>query len=134
MLLLTKKNIVTLLAFVAVLFVAATLFGPTTFAEQSEISKDICKGVVSASGDSCSATESTKTVNDLINDVINLLSWAIGVIAVVMLIFGGFKFVTSAGDSGKVSSARQTIVYAVIGLIIVALAQTIVKFVVGQFA
>jgi hypothetical protein len=49
-----------------------------------------------------------------------------------MIIIGGFKYITSGGDSNNVSSAKNTILYAIIGLIIVALAQTIVRFILGR--
>jgi hypothetical protein len=68
-------------------------------------------------------------LDSLLNTVINIFSAVVGIIAVIMIIYGGFKFITSGGDSTKVTSARNTIIYAVIGLIIVALAQTIARFV-----
>jgi hypothetical protein len=49
-----------------------------------------------------------------------------------MIIFGGFKYITSGGESGNVTSAKNTIIYAVIGLVIVAFAQFIVQFVLGK--
>ena len=58
--------------------------------------------------------------------------YVILIAAVIMIIWGGFRYVTSGGDSNKVSSAKNTIIYAVIGLIIVALAQFIVKFVLDK--
>ncbi len=69
------------------------------------------------------------SLNRIITTIINILSVVVGIVAVIMIIVGGFKFITSGGDSGKVTSARNTIIYAIIGLIIVALAQIIVKFV-----
>lgn len=68
-------------------------------------------------------------VNAIIRLVINIFSLVVGVVAVIMIIIGGFKYITSGGDSGNVSSAKNTIMYALIGLIIVALAQIIVRFV-----
>lgn len=68
-------------------------------------------------------------VNDIIALVINIFSVVVGVISVIMIIIGGLKYITSAGDSGNVTSAKNTILYAVIGLVIVALAQLIVRFV-----
>lgn len=68
-------------------------------------------------------------VRDMIKKVINIFSLVIGVVAVIMIILGGFKYITSGGDSGNVTGAKNTILYAVIGLIIVALAQIIVRFV-----
>jgi Tfp pilus assembly protein PilN len=46
-----------------------------------------------------------------------------------MIIYGGFRYVTSAGDSSKITAARQTIMYALVGLVVVALSQLLVKFV-----
>lgn len=83
----------------------------------------------------CSTLTSTETdVNDIIATVINIFSVVVGVIAVIMIVYGGFRYITSGGDSGKVTSARNTILYAIIGLIIVALAQFIVKFVLNKAA
>jgi hypothetical protein len=74
----------------------------------------------------------TDKVNTLITQIINVFSVIVGAVAVVMIIIGGFRYVTSGGDSGKVGSAKNTILYALIGLVIVALAQVIVKFVLGK--
>jgi hypothetical protein len=49
-----------------------------------------------------------------------------------MIIYGGFRYITSGGDSGRVGSAKNTLIYAIVGLIIVALAQLIVNFVITQ--
>jgi hypothetical protein len=51
-----------------------------------------------------------------------------------MIIIGGLKFITSSGNSDRVKSARNTILYAIVGLIIVALAQTIAHFVLAEAA
>jgi hypothetical protein len=53
-------------------------------------------------------------------------------VAVVMIIIGGLKYITSGGDSGNVTGAKNTILYAIIGLVIVALAQFIVRFVLSK--
>lgn len=66
--------------------------------------------------------------------VANALSWAIGVVGVVAVIFvvyGGITYTTSAGDPSKVQKAKQMILYALIGLAIVALAEIIVAFISG---
>lgn len=76
--------------------------------------------------------QSERSFGNLLALIINVLSIVVGIIAVIMVIWGGFKFITSGGDSSKVTSARNTIIYAIIGLIIVALAQTIVKFVLAK--
>lgn len=75
------------------------------------------------------AQEAEDSVNEIIALVINIFSIVVGVIAVVMIIIGGLKYITSGGDSGNVSGAKNTILYAIIGLVVVALAQIIVRFV-----
>jgi len=73
--------------------------------------------------------DATEKVNDTITLVINLFSIIVGVISVIMIIIGGMKYITSGGDSGNVTGDKNTIMYAVIGLVVVAMAQIIVKFV-----
>lgn len=70
------------------------------------------------------------SVNTLVKNVINILLWAIGIVSVIMLIIGGFRYVTSNGDSSQVTAAKNTIMYSVIGLIIAIFAYGIVNFVV----
>ncbi len=70
---------------------------------------------------------------DLTGSIITILNSVLGVIAVVcvvVIVMGGIQYMTSAGDAGKVKKAKDTILYAVIGLIVCALAATIVNFVV----
>jgi uncharacterized membrane protein YjfL (UPF0719 family) len=50
-----------------------------------------------------------------------------------MIIIGGFMYVLSAGDQAKVTKAKDTVLYAVIGLVVTLLAFSIVKFVLGYF-
>ena len=71
-------------------------------------------------------------VGEIIRIVINIFSLVVGVIAVIMIIIGGLKYITSGGDSVNVTSAKNTILYAIVGLIIVALAQIIVRFVLAK--
>ncbi|TXG75979.1 hypothetical protein E6P97_04540 [Patescibacteria group bacterium] len=78
--------------------------------------------------------EATSKVNDAVRLALNLFSAIVGIIAVVMIIVGGIKYITSGGDSGNVTSAKNTILYAIIGLVVVALAQIIVRFVLARFA
>ena len=68
----------------------------------------------------------------LITDVTNVVSVVAGIVAVVMIMYGGYKFVTSAGDSGKVQEAKKTIMWSVIGLIVIVLARSIIVFVLNR--
>jgi hypothetical protein len=80
----------------------------------------------------CSSITPDQKINNTIALVVNLFSIGVGVVAVIMIIIGGFKYITSGGDSGNVSGAKNTILYAVIGLVVVALAQFIVRFVLDR--
>ena len=68
----------------------------------------------------------------LVKDAVNVILWIVGILSVIMLVWGGIKYTTSAGDSNKVTSAKNTIIYAVIGLIIAILAYAIVNFVIEK--
>jgi len=83
----------------------------------------------------CPASPTAATgLSDLIKKIINIFSVIVGVIAVVMIIVGGLKYITSGGESSNVSGAKNTIIYAIVGLIVVALAQFIVHFVLSNTA
>lgn len=59
----------------------------------------------------------------------NIALYAVGAISVIMLIWGGLRYITSGGDSKKITDAKNTILYAIIGLIIAILAFAIINFV-----
>ena len=63
--------------------------------------------------------------------VTNTILYIVGIIAVIMLIIGGIRYVTSGGDSKKVTDAKNTVLYAIIGLVIAFLAFAIVNFVIS---
>ena len=63
--------------------------------------------------------------------ITNTVLYIVGVVAVIMLIIGGIKYVTSGGDAKKVTDAKNTVLYAIIGLIIAFLAFAIVNFVIS---
>ncbi|MDQ3094112.1 MAG: pilin [bacterium] len=102
----------------------------------ADVQANLCAGAsldANAQGDcATSGAEANTKINDTIRFVINLFSIVVGVVAVIMIIIGGFKYITSGGDSGNITGAKNTILYAIIGLVIVALAQFIVKFVLGK--
>ncbi len=64
--------------------------------------------------------------------IINVALTVLGLVAVVMVIMGGFNYMTSSGDTAKVTKARNTILYGVIGLVIALLAFAIVNFVLAE--
>ena len=64
--------------------------------------------------------------------ITNTVLYIVGIISVVMLIYGGLRYILSGGDSKKVTDAKNTILYAIIGLIISILAYAIVNFVINN--
>lgn len=129
-----SKKIATLTALFVLGF--APILAPAVGA-QNQIRDGVCQGTnlqFGESSDDCSADteEGVSNVNGAITQIVDILSVLVGIIAVIMIIFGGFRYITSGGDSSKVGSAKNTIIYAIVGLVIVAFAQFIVKFVLGS--
>ncbi len=108
-------------------------FGVTTLvADSASAQLDLESGINSAKG---TGTPDNVTEDDgLIKKVVNLLLWAIGIISVIMIIIGGIRYAISNGDSNQVTAAKNTIMYAVIGLVIAIFAYAIVNFVLFQTA
>ena len=114
-------------------YIAVPLSGSVS-AQAADIKNNVCGGVeIKTSAATCSnGTAESTALNTLIANIVNVLSIIVGIVAVIMIILGGFKYITSGGDSGSISSAKTTIIYAIVGLVIVALAQVIVKFVLSK--
>lgn len=83
----------------------------------------------------CDATD-TKDADNRINGIIaaaiRIFQVVVGLISVIMIIMGGLKYITSGGDSASVGSAKNTILYAMVGIVVVALAEIIVQFVLNR--
>lgn len=70
----------------------------------------------------------------IFSQITNVLLFIIGAVAVIMLIIGGLKYVISGGDATKVQSAKNTILYALVGVVVAILAYAVVNFVISSFA
>lgn len=70
--------------------------------------------------------------NGLIMKIVNIIAYATGVIAIIIIILAGLRFVTAGGGTEDVSAARRTLIYSVVGLIVIVLARTIVAFVLSK--
>lgn len=124
---------------IAAVVVGAALFAvPVAVAVPAVHAADVntslkCGGSLQLNaGEGCSGDTTSQgagKINSLVTTVINVFSVVVGLVSVIMIIFGGFRYITSGGDATKVTGAKNTIVYAVIGLIVVAIAQFIVQFV-----
>jgi hypothetical protein len=128
------KNLAISLAAIATLLAPGLAVATPAFAA-AEIKDSLCSGTnfdVTANGGSsagCNGSTGTNSLNKLLTQAVNIFSAIVGVIAVIMIIVGGLRYITSGGAQDKVAGAKNTLIYAIIGLIIVALAQIIVHFV-----
>ncbi len=87
-----------------------------------------CEG--NSSSPICQETQNAnKKTNDFIQNIVSVLLMVLGIICVIVIIIGGIRYTTSGGDSGQVAAAKNTILYAVVGLIVAILAYAIVNFV-----
>ena len=121
------------------LIVACSVFGfsaisvaslPTNVSAQA--ADNVKKGITTAT----TADMENKSIageGGLISILINFLLWTVGILSVVMIIFSGFRYITSAGDAAKTKSAQTALTYSIVGLIVAVLAWVIVKMVLKQF-
>ena len=89
-------------------------------------------GVSSAKGDGVNDT--TSDPQALVKQFVNIFLFAVGALSVIMLIWGGIRYTTSAGDSNKVQAAKNTVLYAIVGLVVAILAYAIVNMVISKIA
>jgi hypothetical protein len=99
-------------------------------------------GAINVFDDSCTGSNARTSVcrarsqddaNSLIRDVIRVLLFIVGTVSVIMIIVGGIRYTLSNGDAGQIKSAKDTVLYAVVGLVVALLAYAIVNFVVARF-
>lgn len=95
---------------------------------QPEYNTDFCKNV---------RTENSKRIesgtNSIFVKILQIVVFATAAISVIMIVIGGFRYVVSSGDSNAVSGAKNTILYALIGLVVAIFAQAIISFVLVKF-
>lgn len=89
-----------------------------------------------SSGANCAQGEGQPTdlfgSSGIFETIVNILLFLIGAVSVIMLIYGGIRYTISGGDSNSVTAAKNTILYAIVGIIVAVLAFAVVKFVVGS--
>ncbi len=106
---------------------AANTTNTATSGACTSASSCVSDGVTSTGG-----TSSKTDIKGIIRTVVNALLFLIGAVSVIMIVVGGFRYVVSQGDSSAVASAKNTILYAVIGLVVALMAYAIVAFVVDH--
>lgn len=150
-----KKSLLTIITLIITIFLSLALFTPTIHAtnkegadvggsktDSSKTTSGSTAGGSSATGDVCNSNAPASVIeaagcngnkNSLpavIQIILNSIITICGIVAVIYVVVGGFQYMTSTGDPGKLQKARNTILYAAIGIIICALAFVIVNFVI----
>ena len=121
--------------FQAAVFGGFLALGIVTVVPPTSVSAASCKGTAvecAKQGVGESGGRGQGTVDTRVKDIVNLLIYVVGIIAVIMIVVGGLRYVLSGGDSSNVSGAKNTILYAVIGLVVAILAYAIVNFVINS--
>jgi hypothetical protein len=95
---------------------------------------DACKGLHQLGGTSCSSDPGSNSpgqnqIASVAKVVVNIISFIAGIAVVILIVVSGIRFAVSGGDSQAAAGARNMLVYAIIGLVIIALTQAIVHFV-----
>ena len=114
-------------------FAASALIA--TFALFAPVTVGALEGTVQ---DGVNAARGTDVPSTLLGDggvlstIINTMLFIIGFLSVVMLIFGGLRYIISGGNAAAVTAAKNTILYAIVCLIIAIFAYAIVNFVIGS--
>jgi hypothetical protein len=117
-------------AIVAVIIAATMTVGPSAHAAGFTLS--IADGANSAKGNGMATDLFGQT--GTFRTITNVMLYLIGAISVIMLIIGGLRYVVSGGDSSAVQNAKNTILYAVVGIIVAILAYAVVSFIINSFS
>jgi multisubunit Na+/H+ antiporter MnhB subunit len=108
-----------------VIGVAVLSVAPIALAETPQ--QALCRGAQGTGGANCTGDQ--PRLMETIGDITNILLFLAGTIAVIMIILGGIRYATSQGDQTAISGAKNTVLYAIIGLVVTIISYAIVNFV-----
>ena len=100
---------------------------PSTAASKDDFFKGCTSGV------DCSGAQTTTTLDTSVWNLVRTALMVLGGLAVIMIIVGGFMYTASAGDPGRIGTAKKTIMYSIIGLVVAMLATAIITIVLEYF-
>lgn len=123
-----KKSIISIAIMTCAVFGTSVL---STASLSGSVSAQVSKGIDTATTSEMKG-KSIDGDKGLIKTVVNVLLWAVGVLSVIMIIFSGFRYITSSGDASKTKSAQSTLIYSVVGLIVAIMAWAIVNMVINR--
>lgn len=122
-----KKLLLYLGTFLALFAAPLALSSPVAYAacpDQNTAKGQVYEGI-GETGSDCSSSG----VDRFIATVVKIISYIAGIVAIIAILFSGFKYMTSGGDSNKIASAKNTLIYALVGVIVAVLAQVLVNVV-----
>lgn len=126
-----KKCLVSMLSLTMIVATSIGIVGQSTaYASVSSNAQTACNALNEASGNSCDTAGDGIAV--LLRKIIRLLQIIVGVLSLIMVIIAAMKYTLSQGDNNAINSAKNTIIYSIVGLIIVVFAETIVQFVLNR--
>ena len=123
-----KKSIISIAIMTCAVFGTSVL---STASLSGSASAQVSEGINTATTSEMKG-KSIDGKDGLIKTVVNVLLWAVGILSVIMIIFSGFRYITSAGDASKTKSAQSTLIYSVVGLIVAIMAWAIVNMVIKR--
>ena len=106
--------------------------GASVYAQDVDLSTGIEGGSETAQGDTQEGTTLFGDDGGLFRTITNILLFLVGAISVIMLVIGGIRYVVSGGDQQAVTNAKNTILYAIVGIVVAFLAFAAVQFVSNQ--
>lgn len=122
-----------ILAVASVLIVPILALGVGFIGVEGVAAQTLTEAKNSTAGADGMVQNANLTDGNLVKKIIDFMLWLVVIIAVIMIIVGGIKYATSAGDSNKVTSAKNTIIYAALGLVVAIFAWAIVNWVTTLF-
>jgi hypothetical protein len=130
------KSHILLIVSVLTLLVPVALPAASYAFDCSGVANQVATGAAgSTQGGSVGCTQtsgvSSTGVQNLAKNIVDVFSIIIGGAAIIMILYAGFRYITSGGSTERIGGAKTTLIYAIVGLVIVALAQLLVHFVLG---
>ena len=115
---------------ISTLLTAGMMIGLTVLPLATTASAQVSEGfnAVASEGDELYG-KSIDGDGGVVQSAVNILLWVIGILAVIMIIWSGFRYIWSNGDSSKITNAKNTLIYSIVGLVIAIMAYAIVNFV-----
>lgn len=127
-----KKIQTFIAAFILVVIGAFSVVPVSTVGAAGAIDSACANNNVNSDNAVCTRNGTTST-SSFVGALVNTLLFVVGALSVIMIIVGGLLFVTSQGDSGGITRAKNTLLYAVIGLVVAILAYAIVNWILHLF-